>query len=88
LAIIAPFVERHVQAFGALAGGLSRDYTAACREAGTAPDTPLLDRVARALGGGPKADLDLKQSVVDKSPDNGIMNVLRKGMRAIFGFKS
>ncbi len=56
LAIIAPFVERHAQAFGGLAGALSRDYVAACEKAGTAPDTALLERVARGLGGGADTD--------------------------------
>ena len=53
LAIIAPFVERHVQAFGDLATDLSQDYDTACEKAGIARDTALLERVGRALGGGP-----------------------------------
>src|SRR5262249_51228792 len=53
LAIIAPFVERYAQAFGDLARNLRRDYDVACEKAGTAPDTALLERVGRALGGGP-----------------------------------
>jgi len=56
LAIIAPFVERYAQAFGDLARDLSRDYDAACEKAGIAADTALLERVARALGGGADTD--------------------------------
>jgi tetratricopeptide (TPR) repeat protein len=56
LAVIAPFVERHAQAFGGLAGDLGRHYAAACEKAGTAPDTALVERVERALGGGANAD--------------------------------
>jgi len=50
LIVIAPFTERHVQAFGDLARHLGRDYIAGCEKVGTAPDTALLERVARALG--------------------------------------
>jgi hypothetical protein len=56
LAIIAPFVERHVQAFGGLTVALRQMYIAACRQAGTAPDMILLERVAQALAG---ADTEL-----------------------------
>jgi tetratricopeptide (TPR) repeat protein len=56
LAVIAPFVEKHAQAFGGLASALSRDYAAACEKAGAAPDAALLERVAWALGG--EADTD------------------------------
>jgi hypothetical protein len=50
LAIIAPFAERNAQAFGGLAGQLGRAYAAACEEAGTAPDTALLERIAHSIG--------------------------------------
>jgi hypothetical protein len=56
LAVIAPFVERHAQAFGNLARGLGRGYIAACKKVGTVPDIALLERVARALGGGADTD--------------------------------
>src|SRR6266446_4946320 len=49
-------VERHAQAFGGLAGALRRDYIAACEKVGTAPNTALVERVERALGGGANAD--------------------------------
>jgi hypothetical protein len=48
LAVIAPFVERHVHAFGDLAGALRQEYIAACKKAGIALDAMLLERVARA----------------------------------------
>jgi tetratricopeptide (TPR) repeat protein len=51
LTAILPFIERHAQAFGDLARNLGRDYIAACEKAETEPDTALLRRVARALGG-------------------------------------
>jgi tetratricopeptide (TPR) repeat protein len=51
LAVIAPFLERHARAFADLARVLRREYAAACKRTGTAPDTALLERVARALGG-------------------------------------
>ncbi len=54
LSVIVPFVERHAEAFGGLADALRREHVAACEKAGTAPDIVLLERVARALGGGDK----------------------------------
>jgi hypothetical protein len=56
LAILVPFVERHVQAFGRLASSLRRNYIAACKKAGAVPDAVLLERVVRALGIGPDAE--------------------------------
>src|SRR5262249_13835511 len=56
LETIAPFVERHAQAFGELALTLGRIYVAACEEAGAAPDAALLERVGNALGGSPSPD--------------------------------
>ena len=49
LSVIAPFVERHAQAFGALATALRQDYLDACKAAGAEPDRALLERVARSL---------------------------------------
>ena len=34
LSMIAPFVERHIQAFGEFATALSKNYLAACKAAG------------------------------------------------------
>ena len=48
-----PFAERHAQAFGDLARVLAGIYIAAYEKAGAAPDTALLERVAKALGGSP-----------------------------------
>jgi tetratricopeptide (TPR) repeat protein len=56
LAIIAPFVERHVRAFSDLADGLRGEYTAACEKAGIVPDAALLERLAQTLGGGANID--------------------------------
>jgi hypothetical protein len=50
LAAIAPFVERHPQAFGRLAGNLAQDHLGYCEKAGVEPDGELLGRVVRALG--------------------------------------
>jgi hypothetical protein len=41
-----------LEAAGGLAGALRQEYMAACEKAGIAPDAALLERVARALGGG------------------------------------
>jgi hypothetical protein len=60
LTIIVPFVERHAQVFGGLAGFLRREYIAACGQAGTAPDSALLERVGRARGDGPDAEPESK----------------------------
>jgi hypothetical protein len=56
LAVIAPFVEGHVEAFAGLASALRQEYIAACEKAGVAPDAALLKRVTRALGGSANAD--------------------------------
>lgn len=50
LVVIAPFVERQAQAFGGLARALSQIYIEACEKAGTARDSALVERVARAPG--------------------------------------
>jgi tetratricopeptide (TPR) repeat protein len=47
---IAPFVERHAQAYGDLAFRLSQDYLDACGKIGAQRDAALLERIARALG--------------------------------------
>jgi hypothetical protein len=73
LAVIAPFVERHLQAFDGRAGGLLRDYIAACEKAGTAPDVALLERIVRTLGVGRDAEPKSKQLLIDKISDNHII---------------
>ena len=52
LSMLAPFVERHPQAFDRLARGLGADYLAAAEKSSIEPDAALLERVARALGAG------------------------------------
>jgi tetratricopeptide (TPR) repeat protein len=76
LAVIAPFAEKHAQAFGDLAGNLDRDYVAACEKAGIAPDTTLLKRVAKALGGG--ADTDEAGVVALKAKIDAILDAAEK----------
>jgi hypothetical protein len=56
LAVISPFVEGHAEAFGDLARALSQTYIGACEKMGSAPDLALLERVAKALDGGPHTD--------------------------------
>jgi hypothetical protein len=56
-----------VQAFAGLAGALRREYIAACEEAGIAPDAALLERVARALGGGVNGVSDTVQLTIYKT---------------------
>jgi hypothetical protein len=51
LTVIAPFVDRHAEAFGGLAGDLHQGYVAAYEKTGTAPDAALLERAAQAIGG-------------------------------------
>jgi hypothetical protein len=48
-------------------------------KAGVTPNAALLERVARALGGGTHAELDHKQSRVDKSANNGYNESVTKG---------
>ena len=52
LATIAPFVEAQPQAFGKLALALGQIHVQHCKNAGREPDAALLERVAKALGGG------------------------------------
>jgi tetratricopeptide (TPR) repeat protein len=41
---LAPFFQKHPQAFAGLAGALQKDYLEACRKAGLEPDRDLLSR--------------------------------------------
>jgi hypothetical protein len=54
--VIAPFVERNVQAFGDLARKLGGEYVTACGRAGAAPDISLIERVKQALSSSPDID--------------------------------
>ena len=56
LSMLAPFVERYPQNFGQLARTIGSDVLKYCGAAGIEPDTALLQRVAKALGGGEAAD--------------------------------
>jgi len=56
LVVIAPFVERHADAYGRLASALGRDCARTNEMVGTPPDTTLIERVARALGGEANSD--------------------------------
>lgn len=58
LTTIAPFVERHPQAFGELARSLRRDYVATLAMLGAETDSALLARVARAIGNDEVVDED------------------------------
>jgi tetratricopeptide (TPR) repeat protein len=51
LRTIAPFIERHMQAFGQTARALARDYLAACERSGVEPEAALLAKVAGVLDG-------------------------------------
>jgi len=73
---IVPFVEQHALAFSDLTRGLVRDYGVACEKAGTAPDTSLLERVGRALDGGPAAD---EASVLKAKLDTLLDTVAKTG---------
>jgi hypothetical protein len=87
LAVIVPFAERHVQAFGGMAGQLGREYNAVCEKSGIAPDAVLLQRVARALGGGMNEDPKPGQPMIDKISDNPIMKLFRNGIHVFLGGK-
>jgi hypothetical protein len=50
--------EKHTQAFGDLVRALRGDYLAACEKAGMEADVALLERGARALGGGDAGEGD------------------------------
>ncbi len=72
LTIIAPFVEEHRDAFGELARVLRSECLRACRRAGIAPDAPLLERVAPALGEeDDREDNGAAENSQSDSPDGG-----------------
>jgi len=56
LEILAPFVERYPQTYGDLARTIGADILRYSDAAGERPDNALLERVARALGGGADTD--------------------------------